>query len=133
MDKDQWIDYRELQRAGWAVQKTNQIRLNGGSESKDHVAAKALVAHIGHNAGYRVSSEVVHAERGEIDILLHGHADRITLAVECESNPTDDVIDDKVRRYVKGTPIDDIAIINLDVLPDERPAAYSQIKEVLGL
>jgi len=60
MDKDQWIDYRELQRAGWAVQKTNQIRLNGGSESKDHVAAKALVAHIGHNAGYRVSSEVVH-------------------------------------------------------------------------
>jgi len=133
MKTKQWSEYRALKDAGWQVQKNNQVRMNGGSESKEHLLAKSMVAHAGHEAGYRVSSEVSHDSRGEIDILLFGCDSRISLAVECEKDVQDDVVEDKVDRYVRGTPIDDIAVISVDSLSENMTEAYEEIKTVLGL
>jgi len=133
MEVKQWSEYRALKDAGWNCQKNNQVRFNGGSERVTHSVAKMLVAHAGKEAGYRVSSEVSHPERGEIDILLFGCDARISLAVECETNVQDDVVEDKVSRYIRGTPIDDIAVIAVDELPENIPEAYEKIKTVLGL
>lgn len=133
MKMKDWSEYRALKDAGWNVQKNNQVRFNGGSESVDHSVAKMLAAHAGKEAGYRVSSEVPHPERGEIDVLLYGCDARISLAVECENDVQDDVVEDKVSRYVRGTPIDDIAVISLDSLSENIPEAYEEIKRVLGL
>lgn len=133
MNKDNWTEYRTLHDNGWNVSKTNQVEFNGGSETVKHSVGKMLAAHAGHNAGYRVSSEVEHAHRGEIDVLLYGNPERMTLAVEVETSPTDDVIEDKVDRYIRGTPIDDIAIVNATTLPTDMLNAYGEVKEVLGL
>ena len=133
MNKDNWEEYRELQTRGWEPQKTNQVRLNSGSETARHAVAKMLVAHAGSNAGYRVSSEVPHSHRGEVDILLWGHPDRLTLAVECEVSPTDDVVEDKVDRYIRDTPIDDLALVNVSTLSTDMLEALGEVKEVLGL
>jgi len=92
-----------------------------------------LVAHAATNAGYRVASEVEHGSRGEIDVLIYGHPDRLTLAVECETSPTDDVIEDKVDRYIRDTPIDDLALVNVSTLSTDMLDALGEIKEVLGL
>jgi hypothetical protein len=133
MKMKEWSEYRALKDAGWQVTKTNQVRFNGGSETVEHSVAKMLAAHAGKEAGYRVSSEVEHDTRGEIDVLLFGCDSRISLAVECENDVQDDVVEDKVDRYVRGTPIDDIAVIAVDELPENIPEAYEEIKTVLGL
>jgi hypothetical protein len=133
MNEQQWTEYRTLKQAGWELQRENQVRLNGGSETIDHAVAKMLVAHAGHDAGYRVASEVVHEQRGEIDVLLYGVDGRLSLAVECETNPDDQVVEDKVDRYVRGTPIDDLVLVNVSTLPRDRMDAYRQVTEVLGL
>jgi len=133
MNQENWAEYRELQTAGWSVTKTNQIRFNGGSESEKHIAVKSLVGLAGKEAGYRVSSEVTHQHRGEIDVLLFGCPDRLTLAVEAEHNQTDDVVADKLDRYVMGTPIDDMVVLDLDDMHPNVNHCYGYIKQVLGL
>lgn len=133
MDKHVWEEYQNIQRYGWELQRQNQVRLNSGSETVKHCVAKMLAAHAGHQAGYRVASEVRHEQRGEIDVLLYGHDERITLAVECETSPTDDVIEDKVDRYIRNSPIEDIAVINVTQLPTDMHEAYCDVLEVLGL
>jgi len=133
MNKDNWQEYRELQTAGWDVQKQNQVRFNGGAETIPHAVSKMLVAHAGHNAGYRVSSEVEHSHRGEIDILLYGNPDRLTYAVECETSPTMDVVEDKIDRYVNGTPIDDMVLINVSKMPVDMLEGYEFVQAELGL
>jgi len=133
MNKDNWQEYRELHNNGWNVNKTNQIRPNSGSETVKHLVAKALVAHAGLQAGYKVDSEVSHSHRGEIDILLYGLSQRLTLAVEVETSPTDETVQDKVDRYVNNTPIDDLVLVNVTELPTDMLDAYGEIKEVLGL
>lgn len=133
MNKENWHEYRDLQNAGWDVQKQNQIRLNSGSESVKHAVAKILVALVGHNDGYRISSEVEHKDRGEIDMLLYGVPDRLTLAVECETSPTMEVVEDKVSRYVDGTPVDDMALVNLSEMPLNMLDAFAYVQAELGL
>ena len=133
MNKDTWQEFQTLKQHGWQPQRHNQVRFNGGSETVKHSVAKMLVAHAGSQAGYRVASEVTHETRGDIDVLLYGHTDRLTLAVEVETSPTDDVIQDKVDRYIRDTPIDDLALVNVSTLPTEMLDAYGEIKEVLGL
>jgi len=130
MDKDNWTAYRELHDHGWDVDKENRIRPNSGSETVKHLVAKALVAQVGLELGYRVDSEVPHAHRGEIDVLLYGQSDRLTLAVECETSPTDEIVQDKVDRYVHG-PIDDLVLVNVTGLPTDMLDAYGQIKDLL--
>jgi len=133
MNKNNWKEYRELHNHGWDVTKTNQVEFNGGSETVKHAISKMLVAHAGHTAGYRVSSEVEHSHRGEIDVLLYGNPDRLTYAVECETSPTMDVVEDKIDRYVNGTPIDDMVLINVSELPVDMLKAYEFVQAELGL
>ena len=131
MNKDNWQEYRALHNNGWNVNKHNQIRPNSGSETVKHLVAKSLVAHAGLELGYKVDSEVSHSHRGEVDILLFGNPDRLTLAVECETSPTDEIVQDKVDRYVSGTCIDDHVLVNVTELPTDMLEAYGEIKELL--
>jgi len=125
---------RQFKNHGWDVPKTDSIEFNSGSETVKHCIAKTLAAHAGKQAGYRVASEVAHSgERGEIDVLLYAHPERLTLAVEAEVSPTDDVVQDKVERYVHNTPVDDLALLNVNSLSSDYLDAYGEVKEVLGL
>jgi hypothetical protein len=132
MNQENWAEYRELQTAGWDVSKTNQMAYNGGSESEHHAAVKMLVGLAEKEAGYRVTGECTHPERGEIDCLIWGNPDRLTLAIEVESNPDEDVIEDKFDRYVDGTPIDDMIPLNLENMHPNVNHCYGYINEVLG-
>jgi len=133
-DQDFYEEYRALQTHGWDVQKENQVRFNSGSETNPHFVAKCLAARVGHSEGYSVASEVVHPENGEIDILLWNHPERLTYAVETETSPTDEVIADKLERYVHSNPvIDDLLLVNVNNLPVDRIEAEEWIRGELGL
>lgn len=120
-----------LKRQEVYVQNHNQVRLNSGSETATHVIAKALVAHIASEQGWRVSSEV-DVPQGEIDVLLHKTPQERVWAVELETNPTPDVKQSKLNRYVQQIPgIDDIAIINISDMPVEIPHAKQYLQEEL--
>jgi len=126
--------YHALENAGWNVQKENQVRFNSGAETNAHFIAKALSARVGQMHGYSVASEVVHPDYGEIDILLFGNPERQTYAVETETSPTKDVVNDKVERYVYSTDvIDDLILINVSDLPLNRIDAEDWITGELGL
>lgn len=133
MNKEQYVDYRTLQRAGVEVGKRNQIRFNGGSETVKHFVSKCLVGYIGQLNGYRVSSEV-QTDHGDVDVLLWGHPDRLTLAVEAETSPTERVVKDKLRRYVEyHEPVDDMILINVNEVPMDMIDAAHYIATELGL
>jgi hypothetical protein len=72
--------------------------------------------------GYNVSFEVNHPERGEADIVAWNQDD--ILCVECETDPKDEVISDKLDRYVKnGSPIREMFVLN----PLEMPAEWMEV------
>jgi len=48
-------------------------------------------------------------------------------------NPTDDVVQDKLDRYVDGTPIDDLVVLDLDDMHPDLNHCYGYIQQVLGL
>jgi len=133
-NKEFYEEYRALKNNGWNVQKENQVRFNSGSESNPHYLAKCLAARVGHIEGYSVASEVVHPDHGEIDVLLWNHPERLTYAVETETSPTDEIIADKLERYVHSNPvIDDLLLVNVSDLPVDRIAAEEWIRGELGL
>ena len=122
-----------LKRHEVYVQNHNQIRLNSGSETAKHVVAKALVAQIASEQSWRVSSEVSVPD-GDIDVLLHKTPQERVWAVELETNPTEEVTQSKLNRYVKQTTgIDDIVIINISQMPVEIPHAKQYLQEELPL
>lgn len=129
---NQISEYRELKDWSVEVSKTNSIEFNSGSETGKHVIAKALVGHIGVINGYRVSSEV-ECSNGEIDVVLWGVDDRLSLAVECETSPTEETIQSKLERYVKETPLDEIVVINVTEMPDNYHDALGYVADELGL
>ena len=111
MTKRKQIEFqarKELINHDWDVSKTDSVEFNGGSETTSHFIGKALAAQVLREHGYRVSSEVKHPLRGEIDVLAYGED---IIAVEIETDPKPDVIKDKIKRYVEGTPIRDIFVI----------------------
>jgi type I site-specific restriction endonuclease len=122
---------RKLKNAGWDVSKTDSVEFNSGSETTKHVVGKTLVAKVGKDQGYRVCSEVEHDDRGEIDIVLYGRKDEAPVAIELETNPQEDTISDKVERYVRGTPIRDILLINLDDMPTDIDEAEEWIQTLI--
>jgi len=132
MDQTTLSEYRELKDWSVEVSKTNCVEFNSGSETAKHVIAKSLVGHIGLNNGYRVSSEV-QCLKGEIDVVLWGNTDRLSYAVECETSPTDDVVESKLQRYVKETPLDDMVVVNVTQLPENHRDALGYVAEQLGL
>jgi len=125
--------YQLLKRNGVDLQQHNQIRFNSGSETWRHVICKAAVAYIGQANGYWVSSEV-DAKWGEIDVLLWGHPDRMTIAVEVETSPTEAVKEDKIQRYVRKQPgIDEMYLVNVSEMPVDMMHALDYVSDSLGL
>lgn len=131
MESDEIQAYRDLKDSGVSLQKRNQIRFNSGSESVDHLIAKAIVGYIGHKNDYRVSSEV-EVPNGEIDIVLWGHKERLSYAVEVETNPEDQTIQDKLETYIYQTNIDDMIVINPEIVGNVEQITQT-IKTELGL
>jgi hypothetical protein len=122
-----------LKRHEVYVQNHNQVRLNSGSETAKHVVAKALVAQVATEQGWRVSSEVS-VPKGDIDVLLHKTPQERVWAVELETSPTEDITQSKIDRYVNQTTgVDDIVIINISEMPIEIPYAKQFIREELPL
>lgn len=127
MNKKAYEQYNDLRREGVELQKHNQIRGNGGSETARHLVAKAFAFHAATNAGWRVSSEV-ETEHGEIDLVLHKDRDTRVWAVEVETSPTREVAKDKLNRYVKQQPgIDDMVLINVTEMPENIMKAYHYV------
>jgi hypothetical protein len=137
MDRTQYTDYRTLQDSGVKLSKQNQIQPNAGSETIKHLVAKTLVGYIGLVNGYKVDSEVEivkHSETiGEVDCLLWGHPKRLTTAVEVETSPEENTMQDKKMRYIDGTAIQEIQVINVTELPLDMIEGAEQIGDELGL
>jgi len=105
---------RTLKQAGWDVERYDSVKFNTGSETAKHLHAKLAGAHILRNAGYRVDTEVVHPERGEIDLIAIPTKDsQEPFAVEFETSPTPETTQDKLERYYEGTPFVEVYVVNL--------------------
>lgn len=127
-----WIS--QLSMAGWDVSREDAIKFNGGSETGIHIHAKTATCQILKNHGYRVNTEVCHPERGEIDVVAIPTQDgQLPFAVEIETSPTQDVIDDKLSRYHDGTPFVECYIINASELPFDIIELKNYIAGELGL
>jgi hypothetical protein len=132
MDETTLSAYRELKDYGVEVTQTNSVEFNSGSETATHVTAKALVGHIGLSNGYRVNSEV-RVPQGDVDMVIWGHPDRLSYAVELEHSPTRETVESKVDRYVNQTCLDEIVVINLNEMPENYLEATEFIADELGL
>ena len=132
-------DLRTLQSAGWTIHtQRNHIATNDGSESDEHLLYKLAALQTLTDAGYRVASEVEHDDRGEIDILGYGHPDREIVAIEIERGADQDTIDDKLERYVNGTPISECFVVDpfevsQGYAVEEIGRAKTQLREETGL
>jgi len=129
--RNEYTARKHLQIAGWNT--TKATRYNSGSETVAHTICKTLVGHyLHHEHGYNVSFEVVHDDRGEIDVLAWGVPSRINpLAVEVETSPTVETVKDKLERYVDGTPIKECYVLNVNDMPSEIMEAYEWVASQL--
>jgi len=139
MNSNYYSEYRSLLDSGVKVGKENVgVRFNAGgfSETFLHSTSKALVAHVALQNGYKVDSEVEviknHETIGEVDVLVW-HPERITYACEVETSPEEGVESEKVAKYVTGTAIDDMMLLNLNDRPDKTLEAAKWVADELGL
>jgi len=119
MNKTFIPEYRRLKHAGWDVSKQPAVRFNafGESETIGHIVSKTLVAKVCLNHGYMIDTEVQHSDFGEIDVVAYA-PDRINWALELETTIQDDVIQDKLERYVYSTDaIEDMQVLDVSSLP----------------
>lgn len=124
----------KLQRHGWDVDKTDTVKFNHGSETEMHTHAKTATCLLLKDHGYRVDTEVKHAERGEIDVVaIPCGGEEHPFAVELEHSPTDDVVSDKLSRYYDGTPYREVYVVNLNELPPDVLEMRTQIAAELGV
>lgn len=115
-----------LKEAGWSVSQTDSIEFNAGSESYEHFLTKSIVAYEMKKRGFRVASEV-EGPGGEVDLVFYGTEDH-PLAIEVEKNITEEVIQDKLERYVYGEPFRDMLVIDVDELPENIDEARTWIR-----
>jgi len=118
---------KELQSYGWDVQQRDAVAFNSGSETLKHAVAKLLVARVCKSADYRVDTEV-EMEHGEVDVLAYGHPRRANIVVEVETNPQDNVIADKIERYIEGEPVRECFVIDPAEMPTDMLAAEDWIR-----
>jgi RecB family endonuclease NucS len=129
--RDEYRARRDIQDAGWRIEQQDKVAWNSGSETARHMVCKTLAGHyLKHEQGYRIVSEVEHSDRGEIDIVAYS-LDGAPIAIECETSPTDEVVQDKVDRYVHGTIFRDVFVINVSEMPENIMDAYSWVSEQL--
>jgi len=132
MRRHQYQEYRGLQDRGWNVDKTDALRRNSGSESPEHIHAKCAVFHVATEHGWKCTCEC-DGPSGEIDCLLWGHPDMMTVAVELERDIQPEVMDDKLNRYVRKEPIQELYTIPVDDLPEQIGPLHERIRGELGL
>jgi len=126
----EWEHRDTLKKAGWKVPKRDAVAFNGGtSESAAHFFAKCAVAFVLKQDGYRVASEV-EGPTGEIDVVGYGTEDE-PIAVEVETNPSEEVVQDKLSRYVHGQPFRDMFLLDVDELPETFDEAVEWVREEL--
>jgi len=129
MTKQQRDNYERenwLQAHGWDVE--TKIQSNAGSETTQHFLCKCIVVHHYRQQGMRVTTEATHGDRGEVDVLIHGEPDGAPFAVECETSPTQEVIDDKIDRYVMGSPLRECFVLNVSEMPSDMSEAYAWVE-----
>lgn len=124
-NRTRWL----LRHNGWEIQKRDAVEFNHGSETLRHATAKLLAAWCLRQKAYRVDTEVSHYSRGAIDVL--GYAGTRIVAVELETSPTEEIIEDKLNRYVSGTPINEMFLINISEMPENILDAYEWIEDQL--
>ena len=131
-NKTEYVWRNELKKCGWDVHKRDSIAFNSGSETTKHIVCKTLAAKVLKERDYRIDSEVVHPERGEVDIVGYPTVDGLKpIAVECETAPTDDVIQDKLNRYFDGTPFSEVFVINVSDMPVDMLKAKAWVEDQL--
>jgi len=132
MNKDQFDklgSHITLNEADWKVGKAS--RYNSGSETLAHSSLKHVVGHyLTHECGYRVSFEV-EMPQGEVDVVAYSTDDIII--VECETSPTEDVIEDKLERYIHGEPPRECFLLNVNDAPADIFECYEWVSEEIGL
>jgi len=140
MNRHAYEEYRSLQDSGVKVGKENiGVRYNAGGESETfpHSVCKNLAAHVALLNGYRVDSEVEVVKNkttvGEIDVLIWAHPERLTYAVELENSPKEGVASEKLEKYVQGTAIQDMLLLNLNDCPMHMIEASGWVADELGL
>lgn len=127
-------DYRAARKLlsdhGWNTSGGDYIAFNNGSETANHLLGKLAAGIVFRDRGYRVESEVTHDDRGEIDVLGYQSPTDIR-CIEIESNPDDGVVSDKYSRYVDGTPIQEMHLIDAGEVPTDLPSAVQVIENKL--
>lgn len=114
---DECSQRQTLRDAGWQVPKRDAVAFNGGAtESFRHYLAKASIAWVLKQDGYRIASEVVKDGAGEIDLVAYGTED-LPVAIEVETGWEDEVLASKLERYVKQEPCRDILPVEVTEMP----------------
>lgn len=108
---------RELQNQGWDVSKRDAVAFNAGSENQRHVFCKLAVAWVLKEREYRIDSEV-EMGNGTVDIVAYGREDRDMIAVEVETSPVEEVVQDKLERYYHGEPVREVFVLNVSEMPN---------------
>jgi len=133
MQQEYIQEYRRLKDSGWDVSKEPAVRFNSGSESIGHIVAKTVSAKVLIQNGWMVDTEVEHPQNGEIDVLAYA-PDKINYAVELENEPTEDIKQDKLERYVYSNEgIEDMQMIDVGSLPAHCLDMRDRIITELGL
>lgn len=118
-----------LRDAGWDVPKRDAVAFNSGSETLEHFLCKAIAAYELRDQGYRVASEV-EGIGGEIDLVAYGTEDP-PIAIEAETNPTDDVVSQKLEQYVWNQPFRDMFLLDVGSFPTHIYEARGWVSEQL--
>ena len=138
MKKQQKIELeqrKQLQSDGWNVNLEQSIKSNDGfvNETELHLIAKIFSAKHLSSLGYRINSEVVHEDgHAEIDLLAYACAERLTYAVEIETNPDDKVLASKREKYLTEH-IDDMLMIDCRGMPMNMIDAQRYVHEELNV
>jgi len=125
-------EYRTLKNSGVSVENNHTIAPHTGQETKKHYHAKCAVAHIGMQEGYIVNTEC-DTGRGRADVILWGNPERLSYAVEIETDIQPGVRKDKLQQYVRETALDDMVLIEANILDYDLLAMYEQLRDELGL
>ena len=130
---EQLSEYRELKDSDVDVSDEHVLAPHSGEETSVHYHAKACVAHIAKENGYVANCECGVNGKYDIDVLIWGHPERLSYAVEIEHNPTQEVKESKLNRYVTHTAVDELCLINANELPMNVLEMHDAIEAALGL
>jgi hypothetical protein len=135
MNQELYINTRlqDLQREGVDVRKPTDIRLNAGgaSETAVHLICKSLATYWMAQAGWVVNGEVEVENRGDVDVLCWGRQDYMSYAIEVESSPPEGVEQEYLEKYIRGTPIDELIVLNANNCPVDHDAALAWVHDQL--